>query len=561
MEIDVLRFGPDGHVDAGIKTSLKTGNAKGLEEAKKGELPLVYVVRTEDLEWFRMHKDLVEDRRRKHRAKGLSSLLLGRSKMPLIDGGFTSAGRLAAGIRALLSNAKEDRNLYIIGADDKVFGGLLKKANSSRERTNVRSDRVAGKEVDFTCSLNNLLGDVTVPPELKEKGYIGESKEAELVRKLIILAAKTDDPVLILGDTGTGKEIVARQIHEQSARKNHRFVTVNCGAISPDLFESELFGHVKGAFTGAIRNRMGLWREAGDGTLFLDEIGDLSVGHQKKILRAIQEKLVRPIGEDKEEYRVNASIIAATNRDLYSMMQTGQFREDLYYRLCGFIIQTPALRDHKEDIPPLARFIWKKRSPECKVKDLPEDIISMLKTYSWPGNVRELKKVLANLHSLFYTVDRLCPDHLKAVFRLQGQTDIAAGRSGSFRSKNSYFNVESLRHLRQAAGIIRSAEITIKPLVEKRMTDKKTVHAVHSALQHRLNELDRLCEYPLRFHNQAVFDKVKQLESKLIFFRSLLKEDVRDALRHWEENSGDEFGAALSAVLKEIEKVIRASSG
>lgn len=552
MEIDALRFsrGEEGFF------AVRLRGEKELENDKKSGSPLVYVVRKGDLVRLRTFKGLIEDRGKKHPAKGLSKIMLNRKKIPIIDGGFTGAGRLISGVSKLLSNAKDEKNLFIIGADERLFSRLWEEGRGLEE-TEPCAEDAAISGIAYTGSLNELLDDVPVPPGL-EKEFIGKSREAELVRKLIIRAAGIDDPALILGDTGTGKEIVARQIHEQGSRKNYRFVAVNCGAISPYLFESELFGHKRGIAHG-VQDRKGLWREAGDGTLFLDEVGDLSLDHQKRILRAIQERRVRPVGDD-NDYPVNARIIAATNRDLFSMMQTGQFREDLYYRLCGFLIKTRPLREHKEDIPLLAKAIWEKRTAEGRRIDLPDDIISMLKSYDWPGNVRELKKALANLHSLFHGAKRLCADHLKAVFRLQGQ-NIAEEGSASSRRRAQRYNVESLRHLLRATEVIRAAEITIKPVIEKKKIDKKTVHAVHSALQYRLDELKRLCEYPLRFNSQAVFDKIKQLESKLMFFASLLKEDAGDALRHWRENPADEFSSALSAAHKEIEKAIRASSG
>lgn len=160
--------------------------------------------------------------------------------------------------------------------------------------------------------------------------------------------------MLILGDTGTGKELVARAIHDHSARRAKRFMLVNCGAIPYDLLESELFGHVKGAFTDATYDKPGLWELADKGTLFLDEIGDLHPNHQVKILRALEDKKIRPIGGTKE-IEVDARIIAATNRDLFSMVQARQFREDLYYRLCPFPIYTPTLPDHPEDIPTITQ--------------------------------------------------------------------------------------------------------------------------------------------------------------------------------------------------------------
>ena len=230
--------------------------------------------------------------------------------------------------------------------------------------------------------------------KLKEKspaGFIGESAAAEAVRRLIRQVADASFPVLVTGETGTGKEVAARALHHWGGRREGPFISVNCGAISAGLIESELFGHAKGAFTGADRSREGLFAAAGGGILFLDEIGELPLDLQPKLLRVLQEGEVRPVGETKSS-KVDVRVVVATARNLRDEVRAGRFREDLFYRLNVVEIHIPPLRDRPEDIPLLARHfindlaLQEGRRPPA----LTEDAILALKGHSWPGNVREL---------------------------------------------------------------------------------------------------------------------------------------------------------------------------
>jgi transcriptional regulator of acetoin/glycerol metabolism len=238
------------------------------------------------------------------------------------------------------------------------------------------------------------IADVEVPADLVT-AYCGRSAAVDEVRKLTVLAATSDCPVLILGETGTGKEVVARQIHKLSARRPNVFVPVNCSAIPDGLAESELFGHVRGAFTGALTDKMGLWTYADRGTLFLDEIGDLPWEQQAKTLRVLEDGRYRPIGGLKE-IESHPRIIAATHRDLSDMVRTGQFREDLYHRLACFPIRTPALREHPADIPVLAQYFWRDIKDDRNAS-LPAEVLDELRGYAWPGNARGIKAFLIRL--------------------------------------------------------------------------------------------------------------------------------------------------------------------
>ncbi len=224
---------------------------------------------------------------------------------------------------------------------------------------------------------------------------IGRSRRMQEIFELIERVAMTSSTVLLEGESGTGKELIARAIHYASSRSNQRFLSVNCGALPETLLESELFGHERGAFTGAVRDKKGLFREANTGTLFLDEIGEMAPSMQVKLLRALQEKKVRKIGGHREE-AVDVRIIAATNLNLREQIRVGAFREDLYYRINVIPIRLPALRERREDIPVLVDHFIKKYSDEMEIepKRVSVDVMRQLEAHDWPGNVRELENVI-----------------------------------------------------------------------------------------------------------------------------------------------------------------------
>jgi len=225
-------------------------------------------------------------------------------------------------------------------------------------------------------------------------GLIGVSPRMQRVYKLIEKVAQHSYPVLILGESGTGKELVARSIHFSGPRSNKPFSPVDCSALVPTLIESELFGYVKGAFTGAQHSKQGLFEAAGDGTLFLDEIGDLPVDLQAKLLRALQEHEVKPVGSN-DRVGIRARVIAATNRDLEASIRTGSFRQDLYFRLNVVQIKLPPLRDRRVDIPLLVNaFLEKFCDPTRPIHTISEDAMRRIMAYDWPGNIRELENAI-----------------------------------------------------------------------------------------------------------------------------------------------------------------------
>jgi DNA-binding NtrC family response regulator len=230
---------------------------------------------------------------------------------------------------------------------------------------------------------------------------LGRSKAMQAVFEQIRVVADTDAPVLLLGDSGSGKELVARAIHWHSGRREGSFVAVNCAAIPETLLESELFGHEKGAFTGADRKRRGLFVEAQGGTLLLDEIAEMPQSLQVKLLRALQDRVIRPVGGN-EEVKVDLRLISATNRDLPNFVRQGKFREDLYYRLAVIPIRIPSLRERPEDIPLLAEHFLKRASAGMgkELEGFDEEALKWLHEHNWPGNVRELENVVERAATL-----------------------------------------------------------------------------------------------------------------------------------------------------------------
>ncbi|OHB86629.1 MAG: Fis family transcriptional regulator [Planctomycetes bacterium RIFCSPHIGHO2_02_FULL_38_41] len=255
------------------------------------------------------------------------------------------------------------------------------------------------------------------------KKIIGSSREIQKVLDMISRVAFSSATVLITGESGTGKELVARAIHFTGNRKDKKFIVINCATLSENLLESELFGHVKGSFTGAIRDKKGLFEEADSGTLFMDEIGDIPKSVQAKILRVLQEGEFIPVG-DTATKRVDVRIIAATNQDLLQCVQEKEFREDLYYRLNVINIKMPPLRDRKEDLPLLVKhFIDKYNKKENKqIKGITQDVEKEFYNYTWPGNVRELENVIERAVTLT-NEDIISLDTISSLVKKEGNAE------------------------------------------------------------------------------------------------------------------------------------------
>lgn len=300
---------------------------------------------------------------------------------------ITAHGNMESAIQALKSGA---------------FDFLSKPVDLAVLRTLVRTAlKLKGTEIDMQSSL------------------IGKTEIIDSVRKTIGKLARSQAPVYISGESGTGKELVARMIHEQGARSSAKFVPVNCGAIPTELMESELFGHVKGSFTGAVSDKEGLFCTAEGGTLFFDEVAELPLHMQVKLLRTIQEKTIRPVGGT-SELPVDVRLLSATHQDLNSLVEEGKFRQDLYYRINVIEIHVPSLRERLGDIPLLVEHILSQISSKAgqEIAHLSQAALSKLQSYSFPGNVRELENIIERTLALAEG-DVIVPEdlHLKEVPR------------------------------------------------------------------------------------------------------------------------------------------------
>ena len=258
----------------------------------------------------------------------------------------------------------------------------------------------------------NIYLKKSVERQLQFSNIIGQHPKMQTIFELVAKISITNSTILIWGESGTGKELVSKAIHYNSLRKDHAFVSINCGAMPENLLESELFGHVKGAFTGAVHNKKGLFEVADRGTLLLDEIGQMSHAMQVKLLRALQERSIRPVGGN-EEIPIDVRVIAATNQDLQKSVEQGSMREDLFYRINVIPIKIPPLRERKEDIHLLVEHFLKKCSRDVgkAVTRVSAEAIRLLENYDWPGNVRELENAIERAIAL-ETSDVITPDSL-----------------------------------------------------------------------------------------------------------------------------------------------------
>mgnify|MGYP001131370130 CR=1 FL=1 len=288
---------------------------------------------------------------------------------------LTAYGNIPDGVQAIKNGAFD----YIVKGDDN--NKIIPLLHRAIEKANL-TKRIA--------QLEAKLED-----KLSFDGIIGDSKSLLQSINLAKKVAPTDTTVLLTGETGTGKEVFAAAIHQSSSRKHQNFVAINCSAFSHDLLESEMFGHIAGSFTGATKDKKGLFEEANGGTIFLDEVGEMALDLQAKLLRVIENGEFLKVGENKPT-KVDVRIIAATNRDLPKEIESGHFRQDLFYRLSVFQIQLPALRERVTDIEPLAKHFLNFFSLKTnkKIKALSDEFVQLLKLHTWPGNIRELKNVL-----------------------------------------------------------------------------------------------------------------------------------------------------------------------
>ena len=319
-------------------------------------------------------------------------LVLCDIKMPKMDGVevLEAAKKIKPEIPFIMISGHGDLDTAVNTMRAGAFDYISKPPDLNRLLTTVRN----------ALDRKNLVVENTILKKKVSKNYqmVGESKEISAIKDIIEKVAPTDARVLITGSNGTGKELVAHWVHEKSPRSKGPFIEVNCAAIPSELIESELFGHVKGAFTSAVKDRSGKFEAANKGTIFLDEIGDMSLSAQAKVLRALQESKISRVGTDKD-IKVDVRVVAATNKDLKKEISEGKFREDLYHRLAVILIKVPALNERRADIPLLIEHFVKKITSEQGIapKVFSAGAIKLLQGYDWTGNIRELRNVVERL--------------------------------------------------------------------------------------------------------------------------------------------------------------------
>ena len=326
-------------------------------------------------------------------------LIISDIKMPKLSGNELLTQSLAIKPESvfLMISGHADIDTAVTCLKNGAYDFISKPIDINRLITSVKN---ALEKKDLQNAKNSLIKENTQLKKKVSKKYqmIGESPALKNIQSMIEKVAPSDARVLITGSNGSGKELVAHAIHSLSERSKNPIVEVNCAAIPSELIESELFGHVKGSFTGAIKDKQGKFEQANGGTLFLDEIGDMSLVAQAKVLRALQENKVSPVGSDKE-IKVDVRVLAATNKDLKKEIEAGKFREDLYHRLSVIEIHVPSLDERKDDIPILVKHFAKIISEEqgTSVKEFDDKAIKTLQNFSWTGNIRELRNVVERL--------------------------------------------------------------------------------------------------------------------------------------------------------------------
>ncbi len=382
--------------------------------------------------------------------KGGFDVTLCDIKMPKMDGIEVLEQAMAAGVETqfIMISGHATVDTAVEATRKGAYDFIEKPPDLNRLLITIRNALDKSSLVTETRNLKKKVA--------KTRQILGDSAAIQKIRDTISRVAATDARVLITGANGTGKELIARWIHEQSARAHMPFIEVNCAAIPSELIESELFGHEKGAFTSAVKQRLGKFELADGATLFLDEIGDMSLAAQAKVLRALQENKITRVGGEKD-IQVNVRVLAATNKNLQQEIRNGNFREDLYYRLSVVVIQSPALSERREDIPILAKAFLQEICQEygLPTKEFTPEALQALIHFDWPGNVRELRNVVERLaiFSAKYITLQDIQDYVAPVaFSATGnrpavmrETDLY-DRFEKFQSFKDYVEREFIRH-------------------------------------------------------------------------------------------------------------------
>jgi DNA-binding NtrC family response regulator len=560
MKMNALRFKLEGQSTTPVRDELSLESADDLDTLKKEHPLTAFVLEGENLRLFRegpKFKSKVIDCGMQKDSWELSRSMLHQENVPIIEGKYKVAGRLIHGVETLLKKAavKQDDNLYFVGTQQALFGKLWEKADpaSVRVRSTPKKSAARGSLAGNLSAriLLDMMPPSRVPEEFAEE-YVGDSDDVKLVRHLSVKAARSRVPVLILGESGTGKELVARNIHRFSDRANRLFVSINCSAIPKELLEMELFGCEPDVIQKGYPLKTGLWEHAKDGTLFLDEVGDLSPDHQVKILRTLAEGKIRRVGGLKD-IPVSARVISATNRELFSMVQAKTYRMDLYYRLRGFLISTPALRDHRGDIPNISQTLWSRIAGD-KHRPLSARVLRELQAYHWQGNVRELKVLLGAAVTLFGKRD-LRVEHIRALRLYEDQLGEHPPRGSARGEEVEPHWMDRLRHLRRVEEFIQAFRQSLHHFLEGHRVQGRDATSVQQAFRNRRDELEPIWQN--RRHLSAKASRaVEDLRETLDVFQKLVDADLKAAFKKRDALKG-KLDRTLQAILKEAGKILK----
>jgi transcriptional regulator with AAA-type ATPase domain len=445
-------------------------------------------------------------------------------------------GAFKRGLKSLLHErygSSDPACLIVINRD--VFSSVMKDLMNPKRPKNNKGDN--------EDPIKKLITETEKNPVVKEIGkvYIGNSFAMRFARAMILKAAQSATPVLILGETGTGKDVIAHQIYKYAAHNKKGFLTINCSTLQDTLLESELFGHTKGSFTGATANKDGAFVALDGGTLFLDEIGELSLANQAKLLMAVDKQEIRSIGSNKA-IKVNVRILAATNRNIDAMVLQGRFREDLHHRLNFFRIYAPPLRRHPDDIPAIANFFWEKQKVHHK---LTPAFLNFLKSYSWPGNVRELKAMLSSIIDIFGDVPptRKVVDAIRSMHQETLNQSINQTKEGT----DGLFILEARNRLISMQNIMRGIKIRLRPVLGhewKGKAKKEESLQLKSFISEQIRTMDELFLQPIYFIDWELFQKMTR-------YRHILEKTVNK----WPDEA-EGLLAVWDSDLKELDEFI-----
>lgn len=454
-----------------------------------------------------------------------------------------NVGAFKRSLNALLARFFHEENpVCLVAIPDIVMESML-EINDKNKQT-VAS---AGQNLTLNWA-EGLAGEQTVK-EIASV-LVGNSPAMKIARAIIHTVSKNLQPVLILGPSGTGKELIAQQIVRHSKSHQKPYLPVNCATFPRELVDSELFGHIKGVFTGATTDKKGIFQATDKGTLFLDEIGDLPLETQARLLRVLCAKEIRRVGGT-SNIKVDVRVIAATNKDLHKMVQEKTFREDLYFRLKRILITTHPLSDYPDDIPLIAAHIWTnvlKNTPP-----LSEEFLQHLKTMEWPGNVRDLEGMIESLGD-FFPDEKLTVEHIEFMLQINKENILQSGNEGPVMY-DQLIHQESVNRIILSMNIVREIKRELRPVINKEKNFKENSGdsiKICSFVRAKLEKLDELLIKPIYFKDLELWDMIRRFRHNLDILMKNWPRNAKNFRTLWDTEIKDLY----KGILKKIFEII-----